>query len=127
MSQVTPSGSIDFDRVIDRRAVVLALNPIGVPDPGAIGSAARAGALGVLELGSDLPGVTSALIRRAAELATGPFGLRLPVGAAPDIRPVLAAGAGRIGLLLVDWAPEWTPELFAVARRVAPELPVLVA
>lgn len=127
MSQETPSGPTGLGDATDRRAVVLALNPAGLPDPAAVGAATRAGALGVLELGADVPGVTTALVRRAAELATGPFGVRLPAGCPTDIRAMLAAGSGRIGLLLVDWAPGWTPRLFDVVGRVAPGVRILVA
>ncbi|HEV3163691.1 MAG TPA: beta-ketoacyl synthase N-terminal-like domain-containing protein, partial [Isosphaeraceae bacterium] len=57
---------------------VLALGPAGMPQPGMVVAASRAGSLGILDfaIGSDLDGARAAA-RVVSRLGTRPFGLRL--------------------------------------------------
>ncbi|TMK45868.1 MAG: hypothetical protein E6G66_12335, partial [Actinobacteria bacterium] len=64
---------------LNRRDLVLAISPFGLPDARVTAAAVRAGALGVLDLGRDRDAAIGALAE-TARWARGPFGVRVGAG-----------------------------------------------
>src|SRR5207245_5629493 len=64
---------------LNRRDLVLAISPFGLPDARVTAAAVRAGALGVLDLGRDRDEAIGALAETARR-ARGPFGVRVGAG-----------------------------------------------
>src|SRR2546421_5015063 len=102
---------------LDRPDLILALTPFERPNARVAAAAARAGALGVLDLGRDRARALAAL-QDTVRWSPGPFGVRVPPGCplAPGDLPasvdtvILAAGA------------PWLPAEAGPSRRVLVEV-----
>lgn len=67
---------------MDKRFVVIACNPLGLPDARVTVAACRAGAMGVLDLGADAT-VAAAALRAVQRRWEGPFGVRISAAGSP--------------------------------------------
>src|SRR5438105_2619107 len=109
---------------LNRRDLVLAISPFGLPDARVTAAAVRAGALGVLDLGRDRDAAIGALAE-TARWARGPFGVRVGAGCpllpsdlpdvvdtvllAPDAPWQLRDAGGGRRILLEVTSPEEVP------------------
>src|SRR5260370_11845979 len=91
---------------LNRRDLVLAISPFGLPDARVTAAAVRARALGVLDLGRDRDAAIGAL-PETARWARGPFGVR--VGARCPLLPSDLPDTGDT-LLLPPHAPRPLPD-----------------